>query len=56
MQNLIPNFLYEMLEKQYDEITVQKIIAGYQAERTVTLRVNTLKTDVPTIKSILTEL
>lgn len=55
MQNLIPNFLYEMLEKQYNEATVQTIIAGYQADRAVTLRVNTLKTDVPTIKSILTE-
>ncbi len=55
MQNMIPDFLSNMLAKQYDESTIEKIIDGYQANRAVTLRVNTLKTDVPTVKTALTE-
>lgn len=53
MEKKIPDFLNELLKRQYDEATVQKIIAGYQADRAVTLRVNTLKTDVPTVKAVL---
>lgn len=47
----IPDFLIEMLNKQYDENTVNKIIQGYNIKRKVTLRVNNLKTDLNTIKN-----
>ncbi len=47
----IPNFLIEMLNKQYNKIEVDKIIEGYKAKRKVTLRVNNLKTDLNTIKN-----
>ena len=53
MSNLIPSFLNELLAKQYDEPAVQRIISGYQAHRAVTLRVNTLNTDVQAVKSLL---
>lgn len=52
---MIPVFLKEMLTKQYDEPTIERILHGYQAERAVTLRVNTLKTDAETVKRTLTE-
>ena len=44
--NKIPEFLYDMLLKQYGEDILNKIIEGYSAKRNVTLRVNSLKTDV----------
>lgn len=50
MEN-VPVFLIEMLNKQYDENTVNKIIEGYKVKRKVTLRVNNLKTDLNTIKN-----
>lgn len=49
----IPNFLYEMLLKQYGEEKTQKIIHGFCINRPVTLRVNTLKTNLEKIKQIL---
>ncbi|MCI8352659.1 MAG: hypothetical protein HFJ58_03495 [Clostridia bacterium] len=52
----IPDFLIEMLNKQYDENTVNKIIQGYNIKRKVTLRVNNLKTDLNTIKNELDKL
>lgn len=39
----MPEFLKEMLYKQYDESTVQLILNGYNLKRKTTLRVNTLK-------------
>ena len=55
MINNIPNFLYEMLLKQYGEELTNKIIKGYNVKRFVTLRVNTLKTNIENVIKILTE-
>lgn len=51
----IPKFLIDMLETQYGKEITSKIIDGYKVKRKVTLRVNTLKTDVETVKNILKE-
>lgn len=42
----IPTFLIEMLNKQYGEEKANQILNGYQKERTVSIRVNTLKSDI----------
>lgn len=55
MQAEIPEFLYEMLIEQYGDDITNKIIDGYSKERTVTLRVNTIKTNVEDIKEKLTK-
>lgn len=52
---MIPEFLIEMLRKQYGEELSKKIIEGYQEERKVTLRVNTIKTNSSNIEKILEE-
>lgn len=49
----LPDFLKEKLISQYGEDLFQKIVEGYGQQRAVTLRVNTLKTDVPYVKSCL---
>jgi NOL1/NOP2/sun family putative RNA methylase len=46
----IPEFLNEMLLKQYGEELTKKIKDGYLKQRFVTLRVNTIKTSVEDIK------
>ena len=51
----IPQFFYEMLQKQYGEEVTNKIIEGYTKQRLVTLRVNTIKATTETIKSRLRE-
>ena len=43
MTKQIPEFLLNMLLKQYDKAVTDKIIEGYSVNRKVTLRVNTLK-------------
>ena len=53
MRELLPDFLQEKLMKQYGEEGLQKILSGYEEQRAVTLRVNTLKADVPSVKSCL---
>ena len=53
MENPIPEFLIEMLNKQYGKDVVNKIIEGYAINRAVTLRVNTLKTNVENVKEAL---
>lgn len=53
MQNQIPQFLKEMLLKQYGEEIANNIIQGYSKQRLVTLRVNTIKSNKEEIKSIL---
>lgn len=50
MEN-VPDFLIEMLNKQYDENIVNKILLGYNVKRKVTLRVNNLKTDIRAVKN-----
>ena len=52
----IPNFLYEKLLKQYGEELTNKIIEGYEKNRPVTLRVNTLKNNIQNIKDIFNNL
>lgn len=51
----IPKFLEEMLTEQYGENIVKQIIDGYQKQRYVTLRVNTIKSSVKDIEDILTK-
>ena len=51
MQDKILKFLYEMLIEQYGNELTNKIIDGYSKERLVTLRVNTIKTNVDDIKT-----
>ena len=53
MEEKVPQFLYEMLNKQYGENITEQIIQGYEKERKVTFRVNTLKSNIETIKNIL---
>lgn len=47
--NSVPEFLNEKLNRQYGEEIAAQIVAGYAQARPVTLRVNTLKTDVPAV-------
>ena len=54
MEQMIPGFLEEMLKKQYGEEVFAKILAGYQARRPVTLRVNPLKADRNSVEKALT--
>ena len=46
MENKLPKFLIEELNKQYGEELTKKILNGYMESRIVSLRVNTLKTTV----------
>lgn len=46
----IPDFLIEMLEKQYGKELTSLILKGYQAKRKTTLRVNTIKTTTEKVK------
>lgn len=49
----IPKFLKEMLEGQYGEQETEKILQGYQTKRNTTFRVNTLKSGVEEIETVL---
>ncbi|MGN0299367.1 MAG: RsmB/NOP family class I SAM-dependent RNA methyltransferase [Lachnospiraceae bacterium] len=51
----LPEFLPEMLKKQYGEALTEKIVAGYGVQRVVSLRVNTLKSSVDEVKKLLDE-
>lgn len=51
MTDNIPEFLVELLEKQYDENIAKEILKGYRTKRKVTIRINTIKTDIDTIKN-----
>ena len=52
---MIPQFLYEMLEDQYENELTHKIIEGYLQKRPVTLRANTLKTNRNNVQQILSK-
>lgn len=56
MINNIPDFLYEKLIKQYGKELTKNIVEGYSTNRCVTLRVNTLKSNIVKIKDILASL
>ena len=55
METQIPQFLKEMLLKQYEEKVVDQIIEGYTKQRFVTLRVNTIKSNKENVKQRLQE-
>ncbi len=55
VESMLPQFLNEMLKNQYGEDNYSKIVQGYNSRRYTTLRVNTIKTDINTIKNILKE-
>ena len=55
MEKEIPEFLYKELLDTYGKENVNKIIAGYFEENPVTIRVNTLKTNVDNIKNELSK-
>lgn len=50
MEGKIPEFLNEMLKRQYGDEITKKIIDGYSKERMVTLRVNTLKSTIEKVE------
>lgn len=50
MLDKVPEFLYNILVEQYGENITKNIIEGYLEKRPVTLRVNTLKTNIENIK------
>ena len=52
MINNIPEFLYNLLLKQYGEDLTNIIIDGYAQKRPVTLRANTLKTNTEHVKHV----
>ncbi len=47
--NQLPEFLLEKLNKQYGEEITSKIIDGYSSKRSVTIRVNTIKSSTEEI-------
>ena len=51
----IPPFFKEMLERQYGKQVTEKILQGYQTKRNTTFRVNTLKSGVDEIETVLKE-
>lgn len=50
MENKIHRFLYDILLKEYGEEITNNIIEGYVKERQVTIRVNTIKSNLEKIK------
>ncbi len=52
----LPEFLKEMLNKQYGEKLTERIIEGYSVKRPVTFRANTLKVTLAEIENKLKEL
>lgn len=48
-------FLMELLKQQYSEDIIKKIIEGFTVSRKVTIRVNTIKSDVNKVKAMLLE-
>lgn len=50
-KNSIPDFLINKLENQYKKEDVDRIIDGFTKRRELSIRVNTLKTEIEAIKS-----
>ena len=50
MEKQIPQFAKQLLLEQYGEEITNKIIEGYSKQRSVTLRVNTIKSNKQSIK------
>lgn len=55
MKEQIPQFFLEMLITQYGEGLTREILEGYEKQRNVTLRVNTIKTNKEKIENKLRE-
>ena len=55
MKEQIPQFFLEMLITQYGEELTREILGGYEKQRNVTLRVNTIKTNKEKIENKLRE-
>ena len=55
MKEQIPQFFLEMLITQYGEELTREILEGYEKQRNVTLRVNTIKTNKEKIENKLRE-
>ena len=53
--NELPEFLINMLKEQYGEEVTNKIVQGYKTKRIVTLRVNTLKSNLEKVLKVLEE-
>lgn len=53
---MIPKFLEKLLQEEYGNELTNKIIDGYSKKRFVTLRVNTIKSDISKIKEVLDNL
>ena len=53
MHEGVPAYLAQLLIAQYGEETAQRIAAGYEAQRAVTLRANPLKTNAQTVREAL---
>ena len=53
---MIPEFLEKLLQEEYGNELTNKIIDGYSKKRFVTLRVNTIKTNISKIKEVLDNL
>lgn len=51
MKKEINKFLYELLINEYGIEITDKIIKGYEEERPVTIRVNTIKSNLENVKS-----
>ena len=52
MINNIPEFLYHLLIEQYGENLTNTILEGYSQKRPLTLRANTLKSNIDDIKTV----
>ena len=51
MKKEINKFLYELLINEYGKEIADKIIKGYEEERPVTIRVNTIKSNLKNIEN-----
>ncbi|MGN0774622.1 MAG: RsmB/NOP family class I SAM-dependent RNA methyltransferase [Candidatus Ventricola sp.] len=56
MHEGVPAYLAQLLRAQYGEETAERIAQGYAAQRAVTLRANTLKTDAQSVRDRLAAL
>ena len=55
IENKLPDFLIQELNKQYGQEITSKIISGYMENRVVSLRVNTIKSNVKKVCEELTQ-
>lgn len=56
MKDNLPEFLYQKLLKQYGDKLTDQIIKGYLYNRYMTIRINTIKTDIKKVRELLESL